>query len=360
MNHAYIHIPFCKNICSYCNFCKVLYDQKFVNKYLSALESEIKEFYLNDKLSTIYVGGGTPSALKINELKKLFKILNLLNKKEDYEYTFECNPDDLNEELIDLLILNGINRISIGVESFDEDNLLFLKRTLDYKKLQENIKILRSKGINNINIDLIYALHFETLNILKNDLKLILKLNPEHISTYSLQIEENTILKINDTKYLDEETDYKMYKYINKVLKGKNYLHYEVSNFAKKGFHSKYNMAVWNNEEYYGFGLGASGYLSGFRYENTKSLTAYSNKKYRLNEVLLSKNDIMEYELILGLRKMSGINLTEFYNKYQINLQEAFAIESLIKSKELIYKNGYVFINPDKIYLLNEILIKLL
>ena len=233
-----------------------------------------------------------------------------------------------------------------------------MERKLDYKDLEEKLNMIRAKGINNINLDLIYALPNESLDILKKDVKKLLKLNPEHISTYSLIIEEDTKLKLNNTSYIDEELDAKMYDYICNKLK-KNYTHYEVSNFAKEGFESKHNMAYWLNEEYYGFGLGASGYINGFRYENTHNLDDYIEGKYHKEESLLSNEEIMEYEVILGLRMLKGINLQNFFDKYGVNIQDVFPVKPLLKSKELIYKDGYLFINPDKIYVMNEILLKL-
>ena len=158
---------------------------------------------------------------------------------------------------------------------------------------------------------------------------------------------------------ISEDEDAKMYDYICKKL-SKNYEHYEVSNFAKPGYYSRHNMKYWNNEEYYGFGLGASGYIDGVRYENTRSLTNYIKDKYVLKEEFLSKTDIMDNEIMLGFRKLKGINLQEFYNKYEINLQEVYDVKPLIKNHDLIYKDGYIYINPDKIYIMNEILIKLL
>ena len=147
---------------------------------------------------------------------------------------------------------------------------------------------------------------------------------------------------------------------MDKKLKRKNYVHYEVSNFALPNHESKHNLSYWNNEEYYGFGLGAAGYINGFRYENTKNLNDYADEKYRETEALLSKQEIMEYEVMLGLRKMEGINLQEFYDKYEVNIQDVFPVKPLIKNKDLIYKNGYLFINPEKIYVMNEILLKLI
>ena len=360
MNHVYIHVPFCKSICSYCDFCKMFYNKEMVDKYLDALEKEIKEFYLNEEVSTLYIGGGTPSSLKYNELDRLFSIINLIKRKETCEFTFECNPDDINEFLVKKLVSNGVNRISLGVQSFNNEKLKFMERKADFEDIRTKMNLIKFYGINNINIDLMYGIPGETLDDLKKDVKLFLKLNPDHISTYSLIIEDHTKIKIAGVKNIDEELEVKMYEYICKKLKQKGYIHYEVSNFALPNKCSKHNMSYWDNEEYYGFGLGASGYMNGFRYENTRNLNDYIEGKYRFSETLLSKQEIMEYEVMLGLRKIDGINLQTFFDKYEVNLQEVFPVKPLIRNKELIYKDGYIYINPEKIYVMNEILSKMI
>lgn len=360
MKHLYIHIPFCKNICSYCDFCKMYHNSEFVNNYLDALRKEIEEYYNDDILDTIYIGGGTPSCLNTDELNKLFEIINTFKVSDNLEFTFECNPSDINEELIDILVKNKVNRLSIGVESFDIDNLGFMDRTCNFEDLKNKLDMIRSKGINNINLDLIYAVPDETLKVLKKDLKLLLKLKPNHISTYSLMIEKHTKLYNEGILNIDEDLDNKMYNLIVKTLKKHKYNHYEVSNFSLNSYESKHNLSYWNNEEYYGFGLGASGYIHGFRYENTRNLNKYLNGSWHNYEELLSEETKMDDEIMLGLRKIKGINLTEFKNKYNKYLLEAYDIKELLNNKELIIKNGYIFINPKYIYMMNEILIKII
>ena len=357
---VYIHIPFCKKICSYCDFCKFIYNSTWVDKYLNALKKEIEDRYLDNPIKTIYIGGGTPSALNTKELNKLFRIIKIFKRVDDYEFTFECNLNDINEELISILVKNGVNRISIGIESFNEKNLQFLNRTANFKESLQKINICKDLGINNINVDLIYAIPKESIFTLKKDLKYIKKLNITHVSTYSLMIEDHTMLKYNNTEPIEEDIDYKMYKIIRHKLKRYGFKHYEISNFAKEGYESKHNLVYWNNEEYYGFGLGASGYIEGVRYDNTKSLTEYLKGNTILNKEILSEKEIMDYELILGLRKTSGINAKAFYDKYHVNIQNQYKIEELLKEKDLIYKNGNIFINPDKLYIMNEILVKLI
>lgn len=357
---VYIHIPFCNSICSYCDFCKVVYNHDWIIPYFRMLTAEIENVYLGEELDTLYIGGGTPSCLTIEELDILFKVLSIFKKSPNIEFTFECNINDLDKEKLEFLYNHGVNRLSIGIESFNAEKLEFMARTADFNNAKERIALARSIGFNNINLDLMYAIPNETIKVLQKDLKHILKLKPEHISTYSLIIEKNTLVGLNKIKPIEEERDAKMYETICKTLKKAGYIHYEVSNFAKKGYESRHNLTYWNNEEYYGFGVGASGYCAAVRYENTKSLTEYLKGTTTSSKALMSKVDNMENELILGFRKLEGISLTKFFDKFEENMQNIFPIKPLIKSGDLIYKNGYVYINPEKLYIMNEILLKLI
>lgn len=360
MESVYIHIPFCRSICSYCDFCKMLYNGSFVTQYLNALLKEIKDRYDGEEIKTLYIGGGTPSSLSIKDLKYLFEIVRQFNLTKLEEFTFECNLNDLNEELLQFLFDNGVNRLSIGIESFNEDKLKFMERFHSYQEACNIFKIIRNIGFTNVNVDLIYGIPGETLKDLKKDLELILKLNPDHISTYSLIVEDNTKIGIQGVVPILEELDASMYEEICDLLDVKKYEHYEVSNFALKGKKSKHNLKYWNNEEYYGFGLGASGYTNGVRYENTRSLTEYVNGNVRKNEEILSVEDKMYNELMLGFRKMEGINLKEFFIKYGVNMQEVFDLHEVLKNEELIVDGEYIYVNPEYIYVMNEILIKIL
>lgn len=360
MESVYIHIPFCKSICSYCDFCKMYYNGSFVTQYLNALIKEIQDKYMGEEIKTLYIGGGTPSALTIKDLNYLFDIIKKFNLSSDLEFTFECNLNDINEELLTLLKNNGVNRLSIGIESFNENKLKFMERSHTYEEAMEAMKLARNLGFDNINVDFIYGIPGESIKDMKKDLDMILKLNPDHVSTYSLIIEDNTKIGSAGVLPIPEELDASMYEYICDMLDSKKYEHYEVSNFAKDGKKSKHNLKYWNNEEYYGFGLGASGYIHGVRYDNTRSLTKYINGEYVKSEEMLSKEDKMYYELMLGFRKMEGINLKEFYRKYEINMQEAFNLKDVLNEEELIVDGEYIYINPADIYVMDEILIKFL
>lgn len=359
MRSVYIHIPFCKSICSYCDFCKFLHEEVYASEYLNELSKEIDKYYDNDKIRTLYIGGGTPSVLSLNNLKKLFEITKKFDTSLLEEFTFEMNIDDITEEKLLLLKTNNVNRISIGIQSFNEINLKYLNRKHTKNEIIKNINLAKNY-FTNINVDLMFALPIETFSTLKKDVKEILKLDVPHISTYSLIIEQSTVLSYNKVKPIEEDLDYKMYSYILKELKKNNYNHYEVSNFAKEGYQSKHNLNYWENNEYYGFGLGAHGFISELRYENTRSFNTYLKGNYRFNELVLSKREDMENEVILGLRKLEGINIVDFFNKYKINIQEEFNITPLLKNGLLKIKDNNIYIPEEKIYIMNTILNEIL
>lgn len=360
MKNCYIHIPFCSKICSYCDFCKMFYNKKFVSDYLEALDREIYDVYRGEELETIYIGGGTPSSLDISELKKLFSTLEMLDRSNSCEFTIECNIENTDEEKIKLFSEVGINRISFGVESFNKKNLSLLERESSYEKVVELVKLCRKYGINNINVDLMYALPDEDIEVLRKDLEMIFSLDVEHISTYSLIIEDHTKLSINGIKNISEDLDSEMYDVICNEMKNHGYSHYEISNFCKNGYESRHNLCYWNNKSYYGFGLGASGYIDNRRYSNTRSLNEYIDGNIILEEDYLTDDDIMEYEVILNLRKKEGISLNDFYSKYEVNFSDVFDYKYLVEKKLLILENNHLYIPEDKWYISNEIIVKLL
>ena len=356
---VYIHIPFCHNICSYCDFCKNYYNEKIVEDYLNALEKEINNNYKNEIINTLYIGGGTPSSLSIKQLKKLFSIIDIFKLNKEYEFTFECNYEDINEDMLMLLKQNKVNRLSIGIQTFNKKFEKILERNIDKEKMYESI-LLSKKYFNNINVDLMYAIGDENLKDLEEDINEFIKLDVTHISTYALIIEDNTKLKISNIKEINEDTQNEMYELICKKLKENNYVHYELSNFSKKGYESKHNLTYWNNENYYGFGAGASGFIKNTRYDNTKSVINYINGKTIVFEEKLTKEDLINDEVMLNLRKITGINKKEFYNKYKINFNEVFNIDNLIKQELLIENEEYIYINPKYLFISNEIIYKII
>ena len=357
---CYIHIPFCDDICSYCDFCKIYKRSGHVEKYLDALEQEICQNYQGEVLKTIYIGGGTPSSLSTDELERLFQILECLRKDKKIEYNIECNIESITREKLELFLKAGINRISIGIQTVDELSIQKLNRHHSKETVLETIQLVKEVGFSNINVDFMYAFPWQTKEMFLNDLQFFLSLDVPHISTYSLILEEHTVLGNEKMNPLDEEVEVWMYQTIREQLSKLGYNHYEVSNFAKPNYESKHNLVYWNNEPYYGFGVGASGYVQQIRYENTRSLPKYESGKRILESHTVMKREDMENECILGLRKMSGISKDVFKEKFHEEIEQVFPIEQLKRKKLLEEKDGFLFIPEDKIYISNEILIEFL
>ncbi len=356
---CYIHIPFCKNICSYCDFCKNYYNDEMVSKYIDALEKEIKDNYKKEVLDTLYIGGGTPSSLSYDNLNKLFNVLKTFKLSNDYEFTFECNFEDITDELLKLLKENKVNRISIGIQTFNDKFEDILSRTIDKDKMFESVSKAK-KYFDNINVDLMYAMPTESINDLKKDLINIIKLDVTHVSTYALIIEDHTKLSIKNTKEINDDLQSNMYYMIVNELTKFGYNHYELSNFSKKGYESRHNLTYWKNERYYGFGAGASGFINNIRYDNTKSITNYIKGKTKTYKENLDKLSLMKDEVMLNLRMIKGINKNDFYNKYKIKLEDAFNYSSLVKNSLLKEDNNNLFIPKDKLFISNEIIIRML
>jgi len=359
MQSIYIHVPFCKTICTYCDFCKFYYHEKWVKDYLKALDKELDSIYQGEILETIYIGGGTPNALTIEELKELFKIVNKVNKAFIYGFTVECNIEYITEEQLKLFKDNGVNRLSIGVQTLNDKYIKILGRHHNYQLVLDKIQLVK-EYFDNINIDLMYALPNQTLDELRKDLEIFLKLDVPHISTYSLMLEPHTKLYIDKLQPIDDEIDYQMYKLIKETLKENNYCHYEISNFAKKGYESKHNLTYWNNKEYYGLGMGASGYIDNTRYDNTKTLNQYLNGNYVANRETLDYNSNVENAFILGLRKIKGLNKKEFLTNYHLDIKKIDVVNELIKKGKLVDDGENIYIEESFLYLSNDILVMFL
>ena len=348
----YLHIPFCTNICSYCDFCKMYYNDLFFNTYYEKLlkEVDIYQDYLNNTFKTIYIGGGSPSSIGINNLEKILKILDL-KKEEDYEFTVELMPLDITEELLLLLKKYHVNRISIGVETVIPKYQKLIKRVVKKEVLTDKINLAK-KYFDNINLDLIYAFKDETLEEVDEDINYLLSFDVEHISTYSLILENNTYLKYVNYQEIDDSISSQMYFYIKEKLEEFGYKHYELSNYAKEKV-SKHNLVYWNNEEYLGLGLSASGYIENIRYTNTRNLDKYPFVK---EEEYLNNKDKMTYFMILGLRKIEGISIKKFKELFNKDIYEVYDIKDLLNKNYLILKDDNLSINPKYLYVSNSIL----
>lgn len=353
---CYIHIPFCEKICSYCDFCKLFYNEKLVDQYLEALEKEIITRYQGEVLETIYIGGGTPSSLNSRQLWRLFEIINKLEISEKAEFTVECNFANTTKEKLEIFKKNKVNRLSFGLETINKKHLELLERFEEKKQIVGIIKAARECGFNNINVDLMYALPGEKITDLQGDLEFIKFLNVEHISCYSLMIEEHTKLFINGVKNISEDKDFAMYNYICRWMRECGYQHYEISNYAREGFQSRHNLVYWDNKEYYGFGLGASYFLGNRRGSNTKSITKYLKGDYLGEVEVLEKKDFIFYEIMLNLRKAEGIDLNRLTSMFGVTIDYKFLLE-----KKLVKVVGTrLFILEDKWYVSNEIIATLL
>jgi len=314
--------------------------------------------YKSEIVNTIFIGGGTPSSLDDEELIRLMNIIEIFKLNDNYEFTVECNIESITENKLKIMKKYGVNRISIGVESFDNSIIKLLGRNHTKKDVYNKMKIVK-RYFSNINIDLIYAA-YDDINILKSDIDCFLKLDIPHISTYSLIIEDNTMLKINGMKNIDEDIDYEMYKYIEDTLEKNNYIHYEISNYAKNGYQSKHNLVYWNNEEYYGFGLSSTSYINNERITNTKNLRKYLNGEYLDTSVYEDKDIRMENEIMLGLRKLDGIDLDRFKEKFNVSLEDIYNIDNLISEGYLVKEDNYIKIDKKYMYISNEIIVRIL
>lgn len=355
--YIYIHIPFCASICSYCDFPKVLYDKKYIYNYLKALEKEIDTRYKNKEVKTIYIGGGTPTSLALDELKMLLEITTKFKRKNLIEFTIESNVECLDIDKINLLKEYGVNRISLGVQSFNNNTLKELNRKHTKEDVFDVVSNLKKVGINNISIDYIYGVN-SNIEELKEDINTFFKLDVPHISCYSLIIEDGTIFGINKKKYIDEDKELEMYKYIENTLDKNNYKHYEISNYAKDDFYSIHNINYWNNGNYYGFGMGAVSYLNNNRITNTKSLTNYIDGNYQYENTYEDKLLEMSNTFMLGFRLVKGIDTDMFYKRYNIKVTDLEVVNKLLKEEKLILKDNRLFISPKYFYLSNEIIME--
>ncbi len=319
---VYIHIPFCKSKCRYCSFVSIT-DTEMMESYVKALLQEIKKHYNSENLKTLYFGGGTPSLLPIDLVAKILKEFNF---SKDTEVTFEINPDDANFTYLKELKNLGVNRLSFGVQTFDDDILKLIGRRHSSKDVLKAVDNAHNAGFENISVDLIYGLPTQTMSILKNDLEAVKTLNIQHVSTYGLKIEPPSYFYSNLPQGLpDDDTQADMYLEVNEFLENIDFRRYEISNFAKTGYESRHNLNYWNNAEYYGFGAAAHGYKDGIRYSNTSDIAEYiKNPLQHKNEHIVSQKEKLEEEIFLGFRRESGINIEKVNKKFNINFDEKY------------------------------------
>lgn len=361
----YVHIPFCKHKCYYCDFISFADKNSLIDEYIKWLKYEIKEVGQGNRLDyenklddlvlvkTIYIGGGTPSFI---ESKYITEILKTIKENfvvdEDAEITMEMNPGTVNENKLKDYYNCGMNRLSIGLQETNNALLKEIGRIHTYEDFENTYSLARNVGFKNINVDLMLGLPNQNILDLENSINKILDLDPEHISVYSLILEENTVLKNKVDQGIltlpEDEMERKMYYTVKNMLENNGYIHYEISNFAKKGFESKHNLDCWSQKEYMGFGAAAHSYTNNFRFSNIENIEEYinnfKNNKEEDNLIFHEKQNreskMKEY-MMLGLRKIEGVNIQQFKNKFVENPIFIFRkeIEKLV-NEELLEVDG--------------------
>ncbi|HEL0605607.1 radical SAM family heme chaperone HemW [Streptococcus equi subsp. zooepidemicus] len=329
---AYVHIPFCTQICYYCDFSKVFIKNQPVDAYLEALIKEFESYQISS-LKTLYIGGGTPTAITAKQLDYLLSHLQQhLQLDQLEEFTIEANPGDLTEDKIAVLRQSAVNRISLGVQTFNDKQLKQIGRSHTEAQIYATIASLKEAGFQNISIDLIYALPGQTMQQVKENVAKALSLDIPHLSLYSLILEHHTVfmnkMRRGKLHLPTEDLEAEMFEYIISEMEASGFEHYEISNFTKPGFESRHNLMYWNNDEYFGCGAGASGYLDGIRYRNRVPIQHYlkavADGNARLSEEVLTKEEMMEEELFLGLRKKSGVSVSRFQEKFGLSFESRY------------------------------------
>ena len=337
MNGIYIHIPFCKRKCAYCDFVSFPGMEEHTDAYIAALEREARS-YMGEKADTIFIGGGTPSILMPEQIRRLSKILfDNFDIAKGYEFTIEANPGTLDKEKITAMLESGVSRVSVGVQSFNDTELCAIGRIHDAETAYNTINNLKKEGFNNINLDLMTALPGQTMTSLSNTLEAAVTLPVTHISAYSLIIEDGTPIEkaysAGEIVLPDEDTDREMYSYTIDFLAGRGFVQYEISNFAKPGFECRHNIKYWTFEPYIGLGVSAHSFDIKTRSYNTDDLNEYISGSEKHIIPLTAKDKISEF-IITGLRMNRGISSEKFKRLFGEEIESVYGFE-LIKFMNL-------------------------
>ncbi|MCI5839094.1 MAG: radical SAM family heme chaperone HemW [Peptoniphilaceae bacterium] len=349
---AYIHIPFCEKKCYYCDFCAFENLENRIDTYVNDLIKEIKlcRKRMSLEIDSIYIGGGTPSYIDPVYIKQIYKQLSFFKIDDDIEFTIEVNPNTIDKNKLKIYKEIGINRISIGVESFNEKILKAIGRNYNKEIVLNDIDLIKNFGFKNFSIDMMLNLPLENKKTIDEDLKILKKINPNHVSWYTLIIEKgtrfNTLLKKGKLKLSDDDLVVDRFDYVIKELEKIGIKRYEISNFSKKNYESKHNLKYWNLEGYIGFGLNSASYISNRRFQNTASIYKYhklieENKlPIETNEFIDKNTSIYEY-IILKLRKVEGLSYKSFKEKFDFDIRDKF--NDVIEK----YKNYKFFVDDE-------------
>ncbi|NFG23143.1 oxygen-independent coproporphyrinogen III oxidase [Clostridium botulinum] len=363
----YIHIPFCKQKCLYCDFPSYSGKEKFISEYIDALNKEIKDKANSYKIKSIFIGGGTPSYLDEIELEKLLKCINTLTLGENLEFTIECNPGSLSEDKLKIMKKYNVNRISMGLQSTKPSLLKEIGRIHTFEEFENNYLLARKVGFKNINIDLMFGLPNQSVEDWRKTLEKIIEFNPEHISAYSLIIEEGTcfynLYNQDKLNLPSEERERDMYLITKKILKENGYNQYEISNFSKDKKECYHNIVYWQLNEYLGLGVSSSSYIGRKRIKNIDDIELYikninSNESVE-NEIYENNiNDDMEEFMFMGLRMIRGIEERDFKERFKKDIDEVYGdvIYKNIKQELLIRNGGRIYLTSRGIEVSNSVM----
>lgn len=364
---AYIHIPFCDHICAYCDFNKFFLKNQPVDHYLDALTQEMINYSELGPAQTVYIGGGTPTALNNRQLERLLDdVCRYFQADRVKEFTVEANPENLTDEKLQLMKDHGVNRLSIGVQTFDDDLLRTIGRAHTAEEARAAVRRAQQAGFDNLTLDLMFALPGQTETSLRESIATALELDTPHISIYSLQVEPRTIfhnlMKKGELRLPGEDIEADMYGQILFELEKHGLRHYEISNFARPGYEGWHNSLYWSNEEYYGIGAGAHGYVQGMRYANAGPVKKYIDAvaqfgRGRSSAHEVSEDERIEEQLFLGLRMMRGVSIDMFARKFGRTLDSVYGdqIADLKKRGLLVEQDGRVRLTNRGIFLGNDV-----
>lgn len=341
--YLYVHVPFCRSICGYCDFQRSGYSEGLADKWLDALQQEIEHRCLSEACRTIYLGGGTPSCLNIPQLRRLLTLLEPYSHHV-IEYTMEMNPESCSDEIVSLAASFGINRVSLGVQSFDDGLLKMMNRRHTSEMIKQSIETLHRHGIHNISVDAMYSLPNQTMEQWMSTLETCVSLPVTHLSMYSLTIEPGSAFAKQKLEPLDAETEADMYEAAVAYLELQGFEQYEISSFARPGFQSLHNKAYWHYEDFAGIGLGASGKEHHQRYDHVKGFQNYLKNPLQLELIPLTLEDEMFEMLMMGLRLKEGMSLSLFEKRYNQRFEEVYA-----KPLAICLSRQWVVVEQDKI-----------
>ena len=359
--YLYLHVPFCRTICSYCDFCHGVYSEELADKWLQSLSVEIQHTGINPHLKTIYVGGGTPTSLSYAQLERLLSMLDPYASQVE-EYTIEVNPETLDDGKADLLKAHGIHRASVGFQSSSPALLEKMGRHHDMADMATAVQRLRHAGITDLSLDLMYSLPSQTMDDLQQSLQDALSLQPEHLSLYSLTIEPNSVFGRKGYEHLSDDMEADMYEWICRTLPSYGFHQYEISNFARGPHESMHNKAYWNYRDFYGISMGASGKQGLLRYDHTCLMNEYLKDPCARKEIPLSRKDAMFEMVMMGLRLKKGMSLSLFAETFGTSFEDVFGRPASQQiAKGLLQYDGDCIKASERGYeILNTILVEFL